>query len=512
MTTKAAAVKKAEEKLGEIIRFLPQRYEESVELKTLEDWPGNPKDHDIGAIVESMRENGFYGAVRAQLSSRRILAGHGTREALRRLKVKRVHVLWIDCDDATGARIVAADNRLSELGGYNEPALLEYLRSLQEQGNLRGSGYDDDDVTTLYEHVHGEYERDDDSREAEGSDDDDDEKASFDFASRDEIIERSFEYFRQLGFPYRTMPLHLQLQEMNKLAALSQDAALRTTLGYAIADAYHHERFEVEIEGKRRAIDVFKDDKSLRHALELQLDGSGRIPAGHFGALDVVHGVQVAANFRPGFAMHLYRRFCDAGAYVLDPCTGYGGRLIGWLAALLGGTYTGVDPNTQTHLNNDRMYHALVSPEHEVQADVTLINKPFEDLVNDENFGEEFSNVYDFAFTSPPYFSKEHYNNGSTQSWVRYPTIEQWVEGFLQKLLDGCYIALKPGKVCAINISDVTIPTGGQTYELQRYTVECAARAGFVHRETMRFDFGRRLGGGEQSIATEPVFIFVKPE
>jgi hypothetical protein len=510
MTT--AAAKKAAEKLGEIIKFLPQTYEADVEIKSLVDWPGNPKDHDIGAIVESMRENGVYGALRCQLSTRRILAGHGTREALRRLKVRRVNVLWIDCDDATGARIVAADNRLSELGGYNDAALLDYLRTLQESNNLKGTGYDADDVTTLYEHVHGEYENGERDRDAEGDDDDDDEKASFDYADHDRILSVAFEWFRENGFPYRKLPLFVQLQELNRLAALSQDAALRSTFGYAIADSYHPERFEVAIEGKRRAIDVFKDDKSLLHALELQLDSSGRIPAGHFGALDVVHGAQVASNFRPGFAMHLYRRFCDAGAYVLDPCAGYGGRLIGWLAALLGGTYTGVDPNTQTHLNNQRMIEALVSNENAVEANVQLINKPFEDLVNDENFGEEMGNVYDFVFTSPPYFSKEHYNEGSTQSYIRYPTIEQWVECFLQKLLDGSYWALKAGKVCAINISDVTIPTGGTTYELQRYTVECAERAGFIHRETLRFDFGKRVGGGEQSIAVEPVFIFVKPE
>jgi hypothetical protein len=302
------------------------------------------------------------------------------------------------------------------------------------------------------------------------------------------------------------------LQEMNKLAALSQDAALRSTLGYAIADSYHPERFEVEIEGKRRAIDVFNEDKSLKHALELQLDSSGRIPAGHFGALDVVHGAQVASNFRPGFAMHLYRRFCDAGANVLDPCAGYGGRLVGWLAALMGGTYTGIDPNDRTQVGNRDMVSALVSNEHEVQADVTLLTIPFEDYCESSEFIDHWHEQIDFVFTSPPYFSKEHYSDDDTQSWRRYSTIEAWVAGFLQVMLDGCYYALKPGKICAINISDVTIPTGGTTYELQRYTVECAAKAGFLHRETMRFDFGRRVGGGEQSIATEPVFLFVKPE
>jgi hypothetical protein len=153
----ATDAKKAAAQLGEIIKFLPQSYEADVDLKTLQDWPGNPKDHDIGAIVESMRENGVYGAVRVQTSSRRILGGHGTREALRRLKVKRVNVLWIDCDDATGARIVAADNRITELGGYNDALLLDYLRAQQEQGNLKGTGYDDDDVTTLYQHLTGDY-------------------------------------------------------------------------------------------------------------------------------------------------------------------------------------------------------------------------------------------------------------------------------------------------------------------------------------------------------------------
>ena len=146
----------AARELGTLIRKLPQRYEPDVEIATLEDWPGNPKDHDLGAIMHSMQEIGVYGALRVQESSRRILAGHGTRQALTQLGVTTMAVLWIDCNDRDGARIVAADNRLAQLGGYNDPALLDYLVALYKDDNLVGTGYDADDIETLYAQVHGD--------------------------------------------------------------------------------------------------------------------------------------------------------------------------------------------------------------------------------------------------------------------------------------------------------------------------------------------------------------------
>ena len=43
----------------------------------------------------------------------------------------------------------------------------------------------------------------------------------------------------------------------------------------------------------------------------------------------------------------------------------------------------------------------------------------------------EYQDMMDIVFTSPPYFSVEKYSYDETQSWVRYKDINSWNELFL---------------------------------------------------------------------------------
>lgn len=138
-------------RLAELVRHYPQRFEAGVALDTLDAWPRNPKDHDVGAIVESMQANGIIGVLYVQTASRRILAGHGRKEALTALDVARMDCVFVDCPDDVAERFVLADNRVNERGGYNEPALYDYLRTMLDDGRtLGGTGYDVDDVDRLH--------------------------------------------------------------------------------------------------------------------------------------------------------------------------------------------------------------------------------------------------------------------------------------------------------------------------------------------------------------------------
>lgn len=135
--------------LAALVRHVPQRYEPGVKVSSLKDWPGNPKQHDVPAIVESMKANGVYGVVYAQQSSRRLLKGHGTRKALRIVGVRAIDVVWLDVSDETAANIVAADNRLTERGGVDDHLLYKFLNEQVGLDRLDGTGYDVDDVAAL---------------------------------------------------------------------------------------------------------------------------------------------------------------------------------------------------------------------------------------------------------------------------------------------------------------------------------------------------------------------------
>lgn len=138
------------------LRMLPQRYEPSYPVKKLKRFPGNPKEHDLGAIAESMRANGFAGAVIVQKSTGRIIAGHGTAETAEQEGGKAVPAIVVDCDDATAKRLLLAFNRVPQLGGFRDDLLAQMLAAIAKDDGaaaLMGTGYDVDDVERLARHL-----------------------------------------------------------------------------------------------------------------------------------------------------------------------------------------------------------------------------------------------------------------------------------------------------------------------------------------------------------------------
>ena len=119
---------------------------ERVPVGSLAFYPGNPRTHDIAMIAESLRENGLYKPLTVQRSTRFVLAGNGTLEAAIGLGWAEIDVVFADVDDLRARKIVLADNRTSDLGGYSADALAALLASLDD---LAGTGYTADDLARL---------------------------------------------------------------------------------------------------------------------------------------------------------------------------------------------------------------------------------------------------------------------------------------------------------------------------------------------------------------------------
>jgi hypothetical protein len=131
-----------------------------------------------------------------------------------------------------------------------------------------------------------------------------------------------------------------------------------------------------------------------------------------------VNGVGYAHEFPPYIARVHFISF-NANT-VLDPCAGWGGRMIG--AASLGIHYVGCEPATETYKGLLRLGEWL--KQFDTGFDFRIINKPFED-VEESELGE-----FDLAYTSPPYYDTELYSDEETNSCNRFTTFEKWVEGF----------------------------------------------------------------------------------
>jgi ParB-like chromosome segregation protein Spo0J len=111
----------------------------------------NVKDHDIGAIHESMNRFGFTSPLLMNEATKKLVAGHGRVEALRQKKQFGEEAPNnIEVGEKAQAYLLA-DNRLTELGGWNTTALVEELQKLAESSSLEGTGFDDADLNALME-------------------------------------------------------------------------------------------------------------------------------------------------------------------------------------------------------------------------------------------------------------------------------------------------------------------------------------------------------------------------
>lgn len=131
---------------------MPATYVETrdVPLSDLTHFSGNAKRGDVAAIQESLRRNGQYRSLIVRKTDDGqlvVLAGNHTMDALAANGEKTARCEIVTCDDAEAKRINLADNRLAELGAWDDDALAALLQSIQD--DLDGTGYTGNDLDEL---------------------------------------------------------------------------------------------------------------------------------------------------------------------------------------------------------------------------------------------------------------------------------------------------------------------------------------------------------------------------
>lgn len=130
---------------------MPQLEVTSFPVGDLQTYHRNPRRGAVSKIAESLAARGQYRAIVVNVGTHtgralEVLAGNHTLLAARELGWQVIDATTVDVDEAGAAAIVAADNRLADLGGYDEADLLAVLEAA---GDLAGTGYEDLDVARL---------------------------------------------------------------------------------------------------------------------------------------------------------------------------------------------------------------------------------------------------------------------------------------------------------------------------------------------------------------------------
>lgn len=125
-------------------------YAEGAGKPIIRRHPDNPRRGDHEAIVESVRVNGVYTPPKVQRSTGYVLAGNHSFDAMLDQGATSMPWVWLDVDDDEARRIMLADNRTAELGGYDQTLLLEQVRAAAAADQLlAGTGYSSDDLAEL---------------------------------------------------------------------------------------------------------------------------------------------------------------------------------------------------------------------------------------------------------------------------------------------------------------------------------------------------------------------------
>ncbi len=110
----------------------------AVPIESLRPYERNPRRGNVEAIKASLEAHGQYRPVVARTGGE-VLAGNHTLQAALDLGWSELAVTYVDVDDEQAARIVLVDNRSSDLGIYDDGALVDLLQSLDD---LEGTGWE----------------------------------------------------------------------------------------------------------------------------------------------------------------------------------------------------------------------------------------------------------------------------------------------------------------------------------------------------------------------------------
>ena len=186
-------------------------------------------------------------------------------------------------------------------------------------------------------------------------------------------------------------------------------------------------------------------------------------------------GTYIATQFKPIVAKTIYEM--SNAKTVLDTSMGWGDRLTAFYASNAT-HYIGCDPNPNTYERYHDMikfYDTLTGGKKTVQ----IYRCGAEDLP-----WEDIKNV-DCAFTSPPYFSTERYNEGGEfeedQSWSKFSTYDMWRDFFYLPVAHKSFESLSDNGVLMVNILDPKVK--GKRY-----------RSGDELVDSMKDDFMGQVG------------------
>jgi len=311
-----------------------------------------------------------------------------------------------------------------------------------------------------------------------------------------------FQYYRKYGFPHykineneKKEHFH-QLQKFDESSIFKDDKIDQTMHCLRLCWSYFPHHWEVGCSNSKSPMEAFNDDKILKKVIKktwdwvLKHSDNKKFTENRLRQNLKVYGAsQSVSNFRPTAAKWIYNSYGNGGV-VWDMSMGWGGRMLGFLTSDCK-VYIGTEPATQT-------FSGLM----EMASDFSHIKKNVMLYQMGSEIYEPQKESLDLCFTSPPYFDTERYSDEDTQSYKKYGTKDEWLNGFLRKTFQNCWYGLKENGYMLINIANTP-----KHKWIEENTKEIAVDIGFEYEKTIYLILSSIAGNGQK---LEPIFIFKK--
>ena len=272
----------------------------------------------------------------------------------------------------------------------------------------------------------------------------------------------------------------------------------QTMHGLALSWSYMPHAFDVKCGKMNTPLHTFLNDKE-KIKKKMELFGSVESSSGLRKALKIISGTQGVSNFRPTAADAIYKRFLPNGGLTWDMSGGYGGRLLGAIKSQI--HYIATEPAKETFDGLNQIVNDWGNQSNlfKVRQRLEIIQSGSEDYVPEKESLE-------LCFTSPPYFDTEKYSDENTQSYIKFPSKAEWLEGFLRKTIQNCYYGLKPRHYLIINIANVS-----SFSNLEEECKRIVEEEGFWYVNNFNLTLskmpGKNVKAGKKY---EPIFVFRK--
>ncbi|WP_163197904.1 ParB/RepB/Spo0J family partition protein [Bifidobacterium platyrrhinorum] len=405
-------------------------------LDALHTYHRNPRRGDVDAIAESLKARGQYRPIVVNVGTHashdyEILAGNHTYMAARKLGWETIQATTVDVDDDQAAQIVLADNRLSDLGGYDESELAALLSSVSD---LEGTGYTPEDLKLISESP---------------ADTTDEEEPETRTSLRDRYGAPPFTVLDSRSGPWRD----------RKKAwiglGLRSDAGRPDDLLLSSPSSHYRNWYEV----KNRA--EAEEERKLSREEVVGLYGDQLKPV-----------APATSVFDPVLAELMISWHSRTGDRIIDPWAG--GSVRGVVSAALGRDYTGIELRGEQIEENRRQAPTVAA---NLGNPESWIDPTWVEGDSTERLGDYPDSFFDMAIGCPPYYGLEKYSDDPRDLSTMRP---KDFDHAMAKTLSEMARVLRPDSFAVFIVASVRDKRDGHILDMRRCMSEGCEAAGMT--------------------------------